>query len=63
MDHYAKLKDWPKIQTIRSTKAKLIDGLPGSTRRIAPYLGHTSSVDLNEVREQLPTSSRMLEAG
>jgi hypothetical protein len=34
MDHYAKLKDWPKIQTIRSTKAKLIDGLPGSTRTL-----------------------------
>ena len=66
MDHYAKLKDWPRIQTIRNTKVKLINDLEHSEldADIAPYLGHTSSVDrtLNEVREEVAYIDRMLEA-
>jgi hypothetical protein len=62
----ASLKDWPRIQTIRTTKAKLIDDLEHSKldADIAPYLGHTSSVDrtINEVREQVAYIDRMLEA-
>jgi hypothetical protein len=44
MDHYAKLEDWPRIRTIRNSKAKLINDLEHSKldADIAPYLGHTS---------------------
>ena len=66
MDHYAQLKDWPRIQTIRNSKAKLIDDLEHSKldADIGPYLGHTSSVDrtINDVREELAYIDRMLEA-
>jgi hypothetical protein len=66
MDHYAKLEDWPRIRTIRNSKAKLINDLEHSKldADIAPYLGHTSSVDrtIKEVREEVAYIDRMLEA-
>ena len=61
-DHYARSGDWPKIRTMRTTKAKLIDDLEEvkGDPLIKPFVGHSVDNTIAEAKEELSYLDQVL---